>query len=94
MPYAQNGNVRLFYQTWGKGDPIIFAHGAGGNAASWWQQVPIFADRYQAHKFGLWGTQAILRISNRQNCSIRHSRRSSIRLIHLYVKTAKSRNTV
>ncbi len=51
MPYAQNGNVRLFYQTWGKGDPIIFAHGAGGNAASWWQQVPIFADRYKVLTF-------------------------------------------
>ena len=24
--------------------PILFAHGAGGNAMSWWQQVPAFAD--------------------------------------------------
>jgi 3-oxoadipate enol-lactonase len=54
MPYANNQSVRLFYQTWGEqagDDPIVFAHGAGGNAASWWQQVPWFADRHRVLAF-------------------------------------------
>jgi 3-oxoadipate enol-lactonase len=51
MAYAHNGSVNLFYQSWGEGDPIIFAHGAGGNAASWWQQVPAFADRHRVLAF-------------------------------------------
>ena len=25
---------------------LVFAHGAGGNHLSWWQQVPHFMDRY------------------------------------------------
>ncbi len=38
--------ARLYYETHGKGPALVFAHGLGGNHASWWQQVPAFADRY------------------------------------------------
>ena len=31
--------------------PILLAHGAGGNAMSWWQQVPVFARRYRVITF-------------------------------------------
>lgn len=30
---------------------IVFAHGAGGNHLSWWQQVPHFKDRYSCVTF-------------------------------------------
>jgi len=30
----------------GEAPAIVFAHGAGGNHLSWWQQVPHFRDRY------------------------------------------------
>ncbi|MCH2524390.1 MAG: alpha/beta hydrolase, partial [Dehalococcoidia bacterium] len=30
----------------GSAPAIIFAHGAGGNGLSWWQQVPAFSDQY------------------------------------------------
>lgn len=49
MPYALNDETSIYYETYGEpGRPgIVFAHGAGGNAASWWQQVPVFsADRH------------------------------------------------
>jgi 3-oxoadipate enol-lactonase len=36
----------LYYETHGKGPALVFAHGLGGNHASWWQQVPAFAGRY------------------------------------------------
>lgn len=55
VPYTESSEdgVRLFYQTYSTSNrtesdaaSMIFVHGAGGNAASWWQQVPHFVDRY------------------------------------------------
>ena len=45
--------VEIYYEIHGPTDApcIIFAHGAGGNAASWWQQVPCFADNYRVITF-------------------------------------------
>jgi len=48
---------RLYYEvhgpTPGEGvpTPVLLAHGAGGNAMSWWQQVPALADRYPVITF-------------------------------------------
>ena len=41
----------LYYETAGAGPAIVFAHGAGGNHLSWWQQVPIFAEAYRCVAF-------------------------------------------
>jgi 3-oxoadipate enol-lactonase len=50
MPFAETGGSRLYYETHGPrpgaAPAIVFAHGAGGNHLSWWQQVPHFRDRY------------------------------------------------
>jgi 3-oxoadipate enol-lactonase len=47
MPYA-SGSVKIWYTVEGNGpEAIFFCHGAGGNAASWWQQVPAFARHYR-----------------------------------------------
>lgn len=55
MPYLERPGARLYYETHGlkaadgapAGTPcIVFAHGAGGNHLSWWQQVPHVRDRY------------------------------------------------
>jgi len=54
MPFATNGEVRIYYELHGcppgggahAAPALVFAHGAGGNAASWWQQVPAFAPDY------------------------------------------------
>ena len=35
----------------GNGPAVVFAHGRGGNAASWWQQVPHFAQNYKVIVF-------------------------------------------
>lgn len=42
MPKAQVNGIELYYEVHGEGPPIVFAHGAGGNHLSWWQQVPFF----------------------------------------------------
>jgi 3-oxoadipate enol-lactonase len=39
------------YEVEGQGPALVFAHGAGGNRLSWWQQVPAFMDRYTCITF-------------------------------------------
>ena len=43
MPKTQVNGIDLYYEVHGDGPAIVFAHGAGGNHLSWWQQVPVFA---------------------------------------------------
>ena len=58
MPFLSLEACDLYYELHGDGPPLVFAHGAGGNHLTWWQQVPHFQDRYTcltfAHRgFGL-----------------------------------------
>ncbi len=50
MPFADATGARIYYETHGPkpgaAPAIVFAHGAGGNHLSWWQQVPHFRGRY------------------------------------------------
>jgi 3-oxoadipate enol-lactonase len=51
MPWADARDVRLYYEVEGDGPAILFAHGAGGNTASWWQQVPAFSRTHRVITF-------------------------------------------
>ncbi len=51
MPFADVNGIRLHYETSGSGPALVFAHGAGGNQMSWWQQVPHFSKRYRCVSF-------------------------------------------
>jgi 3-oxoadipate enol-lactonase len=51
MPVAQVNGIELYYEVHGSGPTVIFAHGAGGNHASWYQQVPFFARYYEVVTF-------------------------------------------
>ena len=53
MPTIKNNEAEIYYDVTGPADApaLVFAHGRGGNAASWWQQVPHFADRYRCVTF-------------------------------------------
>jgi len=42
MATVKSAGAEIYYDAVGEGPAILFAHGAGGNAASWWQQVPEF----------------------------------------------------
>ena len=53
MPTLKRDGASLHYQL--HGDPakpaVVLAHGRGGNAASWWQQVPVFAKDWRVVTF-------------------------------------------
>jgi len=52
MPTLSVRNAEMYYEVHGDGRPVVFAHGAGGNAASWWNQIPFFVARgYRAITF-------------------------------------------
>ena len=43
MPSVVSHGAEIHYDVRGQGPAVVFAHGMGGNAISWWQQVPHFA---------------------------------------------------
>jgi 3-oxoadipate enol-lactonase len=51
MPTVETNGASIYYEVYGEGPAITFAHGRGGNAASWWQQVPKFAQYYKVIVF-------------------------------------------
>jgi len=51
MSSAKINGIEIHYQMYGEGETVVFAHGAGGNLLSWWQQIPFFSQRYQCVTF-------------------------------------------
>lgn len=51
MPTAAVNGIDLYYGDHGHGTPIVFAHGVGGNHASWYQQVDVFSHWYRVIAF-------------------------------------------
>ena len=47
MPYVDTSTAEIYYESHGEGPALLFAHGAGGNHAFWWQQVPHFMGSHQ-----------------------------------------------
>lgn len=45
MAFATVGKTSIYFESAGEGPAILFAHGAGGNAAIWYQQIAFFAAR-------------------------------------------------
>lgn len=41
MPTVPSHHCEIYYETQGEGPAVVLAHGRGGNAASWFQQVPL-----------------------------------------------------
>jgi len=51
MALTPINGIQLYYEEHGKGPAVVFAHGAGGNHLSWWQQVPSFSPAYRCVTF-------------------------------------------
>lgn len=43
MPFVEIGPSRIRYDSFGEGPALVFAHGVGGNRASWFKQTPRFS---------------------------------------------------
>ncbi len=46
MPFFRSLGRDLYYERHGAGPALLFLHGAGSNAATWWQQLPAFSARH------------------------------------------------
>jgi len=51
MPAVSTNGIELYYESHGEGPALVFAHGVGGNHASWYQQVPFFSRWYRVITF-------------------------------------------
>ncbi len=51
MAHANVNGIDLYYEIQGEGPPVVFAHGVGGNHASWFQQIPFFSRFYRVITF-------------------------------------------
>jgi len=51
MPMVNANGVRLYYEEAGRGFPLLFAHGGGGNLLQWSYQVPGFSKNYRVITF-------------------------------------------
>lgn len=51
MASIDTNGAMLYYEVHGEGPAVVFAHGRGGNCASWWQQVPVFAKQFKVIVF-------------------------------------------
>jgi pimeloyl-ACP methyl ester carboxylesterase len=45
--FAQVNGIQLYYETYGKGEPLIMLHGNGGSINSFSNQIPFFEKYYQ-----------------------------------------------
>ncbi len=45
--FVTSGEEQIYYEVAGEGEPVVFCHGAGGNHANWYHQVPAFVPEYR-----------------------------------------------
>lgn len=55
MPTADNGGVRLAWESSGSGEPVLFLHGLGGSMPDWDAQVPAFSRTYRVLRLDVRG---------------------------------------
>lgn len=51
MPTITRADAKIYYESKGAGPAIVLAHGAGGNAAIWYNQLAHFSPNYQVIAF-------------------------------------------
>jgi 3-oxoadipate enol-lactonase len=51
MATTRVGDIRIYYEVHGSGEPLLLIMGLGGNAADWQMQIPYFSREYQVIAF-------------------------------------------
>lgn len=47
MPYANVNGIKLYYEIYGDGDPVVLIEGLGSQLQSWATQVPIYSKHFK-----------------------------------------------
>jgi 3-oxoadipate enol-lactonase len=47
MPFWKSGEIRLHFESFGQGDPLLLIHGLGSSGRDWENQAGVFAERYR-----------------------------------------------
>lgn len=47
MPYAHSGDVRIWYEEFGAGEPLVMIMGLGGTVQAWGLQIPPLSQHYR-----------------------------------------------
>lgn len=45
--YFQNRGFKMYYEVYGKGEPLLIIHGNGGSIANFEKQIPFFSTKYK-----------------------------------------------
>src|SRR3954451_8556808 len=51
MPVARNGTVKLHWESFGEGPPVLLIPGQGMTADGWWSTVPVLATSFRVIAF-------------------------------------------
>jgi pimeloyl-ACP methyl ester carboxylesterase len=51
MPYAKVNGIKIYYEIYGNGDPLILIGGLGSQIQSWAVQIPIYSKRFRVIVF-------------------------------------------
>lgn len=47
MPKVRTGDIDIYYEVLGHGEPLVLIMGLGGGSSMWWQQVAFFSQEYR-----------------------------------------------
>lgn len=56
MPTAKVGDINIYYETHGEGEPLVLIMGYGANSGAWRRQVPVYSQEYRVVAFDNRGT--------------------------------------
>lgn len=51
MPKTRIGNIEMYYEVHGSGEPLVLVHGLSMDSSTWFNQVPLFSQKYQVVVF-------------------------------------------
>jgi len=51
MPVAKVGNVNIYYEIHGKGEPLVLIYGYAGHSGLWFGQIPVLSKKYRVIAF-------------------------------------------
>jgi len=51
MPFAESNGIKIYYEIYGEGEPVVLISGLGSPLGSWETQVPIYSEKFKVIVF-------------------------------------------